>query len=768
MKKLLPLLCIFLALNLSIFAQKNQNRISIVPQPNSIKFSSGDFTFNRKTKIVAGSDDARRLANFFNDYLFKNYNFKLEIVSQAPKKNAVIFDNQKSLASASPEAYNLSVRRDNVTLSGKSAGEFYALQTLMQILPVEFKNKAKIPAVEIADEPRFAYRGMHLDVGRHFFSVEFVKKYIDLMAQYKFNFFHWHLTEDQGWRIEIKKYPRLTEIGSKRTESVKEKNLQPYVGDNVPVEGFYTQDEIRDVVKYAKERFITIIPEIELPGHSSAALAAYPNLGCKANYNYKVQTTWGIFKEVYCPKEETFQFLEDVLSEVIDLFPDSPYIHIGGDEVLQDFWKDSPEVQQFKTRENLKDEHEVQSYFIRRMEKFINSKGKKIIGWDEILEGGLAPNATVMSWRGEKGGIEAAKSHHDVIMTPTDYVYFDYGQGDPIYEPINIGNYLNLEKVYSYNPQSKELAEDEKKFVLGAQANVWTEYMQTPEKVEYMVFPRMLALSEVVWTMPENKNFADFQKRLQNQYSRLDRQNVNYRIPEPVGLHNIVLSDSDRTKIELALPIAGGKIFYTSDGSEPTEKSKLYKKPFELTLKPNEKVDLKTIVITPSGRKSVIYAATVLRREPLKSIELNDKKAGVNLQFYKSDFQSVKDFDANQPTETLETKSVMLPQFAKKTNDFKEPFAANFDGYIYAPQEAIYEFQIETTGGAILKIGGETVINLDNTHSKQTQNGLVPLTKGFHKLNLKYFQSGGNAVLNFRRGIKGQGLGRIYGNELWH
>ena len=421
---------------------------------------------------------------------------------------------------------------------------FYGLQTLMQMLPVEFKSdSAKVPAAEISDQPRFPYRGMHLDVGRHFMPVSFVKKYIDLMAQYKFNYFHWHLTDDQGWRIEIKKYPKLTEIGSKRKESVKERNLTPYIGDGVPVEGFYTQEQIREVVAYAKARQITTIPEIELPGHSSAALAAYPELGCKENYEYKVQTTWGIFKEVYCPTEKTFQFLEDVISETIALFPDSPYIHVGGDEVLKDHWKESAFVTELKQKENLKDDHEVQSYFIRRMEKFINSKGKKIIGWDEILEGGLAPNATVMSWRGTKGGIEAAKSKHDVIMTPTDFAYLDYGQGDPAYEPLNIGGYLPLEKVYSFEPVPKELTAEEAKYILGGQGNIWTEYLKTPEAVEYMAFPRMLALSEVVWSRAEDKNFDDFQRRLGAQFPRLDKQNVNYRIPPPAGLRNMVLSE---------------------------------------------------------------------------------------------------------------------------------------------------------------------------------------------------------------------------------
>jgi hexosaminidase len=761
------LLC--LVFGVPAFAQKCEP--NIIPQPKSVRCLSGEFKFSAKTKIVARDETGRQSAALLNDWLLKNYGFKLELTNaEKNPKNSIVFEEQKNLlADMPPEAYGLYVIDKGILVGARETGQFYALQTLMQLLPVNFKTQAKIPAVDISDAPRFPYRGMHLDTGRHFMPVDFVKKYVDLMSQYKFNYFHWHLTDDQGWRIEIKKYPRLTEVGSRRKETVKERNLQPYVGDNVPVEGFYTQEQIKDVVAYAKARRITVIPEIELPGHSSAALAAYPELGCKENYQYKVQTTWGIFKEVFCPTEATFRFLEDVLTETIALFPDSPYVHIGGDEVLKDHWKESAFVQELKAKENLKDEHEVQSYFIRRVEKFINSKGKKIIGWDEILEGGLAPNATVMSWRGEKGGITAAKAKHDVIMTPTDFLYFDYGQGDPQYEPLNIGNYVPLEKVYSYNPQPKELTDEEKQRVLGAQGNVWTEYLKTPDKVEYMVFPRMLALSEVVWSPLAAKNYADFTRRLQYHFQKLDKQNVNYRIPAPLGLQNTLLGDAEKATIDLKPAITGGKIYYTTDGGEPSElNAKLYEKPFELSLKPNEKAEIKTIVVNGKGRKSVVYAGVVLRREKLKAIELNEKKAGVDFQFYLGEFKSIKDFYAAKPIETGETKSVQLAQFAEKTNKLKDAFGADFEGYVYAPEDAIYEFQLESDDGAILEIGDETLIDLDGSGAKRIQNQVVPLSKGYHKIRLRYFHADGAAILNLRWGIKGQGLRRIYGGELFH
>ncbi len=734
---------------------------NIVPQPKSLKILKGEFKLNYKTKIAATDQWGVKSAGILNDLLMKNFGFKLEFTKKPQKENVIFFVSKDF----SKEGYSLSITPKQIEITGSETGNFYALQTLMQMLPVDFKGETKLPAVFISDEPRFQYRGMHLDVSRHFMPVEFVKKFIDLMSQYKFNKFHWHLTDDQGWRIEIKKYPRLTEIGSKRKESQEGRYTTFFKGDGIQVEGFYTQEQIKDVVAYAQARHITVIPEIEMPGHASAALAAYPQFGCKSDYNYEVKKTWGIFKEVFCPTDETFKFLEDVLAETIALFPDSPYIHIGGDEVLKDHWKESAFVQDLMKRENLKDEHEVQSYFIRRIEKFINSKGKSIIGWDEILEGGLAPNATVMSWRGEKGGIEAAKAKHDVIMTPANFLYFDYGQGDPKYEPLNIGNHLSLETVYNYNPVPKELSQEESKFILGAQANVWTEYMKTPEKVEYMVFPRILALSEVNWSLPEGKNYQDFLQRLPNQLARLEAQKVNYRIPEPFGLQNILVNDSGNAKIALTSPIPTARIFYTLDGSEPTEKSAEYKKLIETSLSPNERKDLKIIVVTKNGKKSLIYSGVLLRRAYLEPTELTDKIKGVVFKYYRNTFNFVDEMNAATPTEQGNSESIQLPQFAKR-QDLKEPFGVTFEGYINVPNDGIYDFELESDDGSVLMIDEETIVNIDGVHNLRSMSGIAPLKKGFHRLRLKYFQNGNESTLNLRWGIKGTGLRRIYGNEL--
>lgn len=770
MKQFLLLLISFAMFSFSIEAQKTE--FNIIPQPKSVKSINGTFEFNYKTKIVAVDEGSRQLAGYFNDYLMQFYGFKLEYVDK-PKKNptnAIVFERLSAQGEIpSNEAYGLHISKGGVRIAARGdAGMFYGLQTFLQLLPTKFEGKYSIPAADILDQPRFKYRGMHLDVARHFMPVSFVKKYIDLMAQYKFNQFHWHLTEDQGWRIEIKKYPRLTEIGSKRSESHEGRYSPTFKGDGIPVEGFYTQEEIKDVVAYAKARHINIIPEIELPGHASAALAAYPQFGCKADYKYEVKKTWGIFKEVFCPTDETFQFLEDILAETIALFPDSPYIHIGADEVLKDHWKESEFVQELKKRENLKDEHEVQSYFVRRIEKFINSKNKIMIGWDEILEGGVAPNAVVMSWRGEKGGIESAKAKHYVIMTPNTYLYLDYGQGDPKYEPLNIGGFISLEKVYSYNPIPKELAADEAKYILGAQANIWTEYLKKPENVEYMAFPRMIALSEVNWSPLDSKNYDDFLRRLSTHFPRLDKQNVNYRIPAPEGLRNLILSDTDKAKIELKPQILKSKIFYTLDGSEPTTQSKQYEKPLELNLKQGEIVELKTIVVNEKDRKSSIYVATIMRHELQKAVELKNKTDGLTYKFFKVKPLNVRDFDSAAPTENGTTKSILLNQFSERTNKFTEPFGVQFDGYINAPADAIYEFEIDAKGGTILQIGDEKIIEIDEQSAKQVKTAIIPLAKGFHKISLQNFQTGTDVILGLRWGIKGTGLQRMYGGEFVH
>jgi hexosaminidase len=503
--------------------------ISIIPQLQSMEVGEGNFTISEDTIIIA-ADECKPIAEFLAELLRLATGFDLPVVKKGEVGIKFVLQEGEN-----SEAYNLLVTEIDVTISASSvAGLFYGVQTLRQLLPtaIEKDNVDEdvtwtIPVVTIEDAPRFSWRGLHLDVARHFFDVAFIKKFIDLMALYKLNTFHWHLTEDQGWRIEIKQYPKLTEIGAQRAETPLPENR--HQGDGVPYGGFYTQDEIREVVAYAAKRSITVIPEIEMPGHAVAALTSYPELGCVGE-GYAVRTTWGIAKDVFCAgKEDVFTFLENVLTEVLELFP-SEFIHIGGDECPKDRWEKCPDCQERMKAEGLKNEYELQSYFIHRMEKWLNERGRRLLGWDEILEGGLAPNATVMSWRGSQGGIDAANAGHDVVMSPNSNCYFDYYQGeDQEAEPPAIGGYVSLERAYQFQPIPKDIDPEKAHHILGGQGNIWTEYIPTSEHVEYMTYPRAIALAEVVWSYPEKRDFPAFRMRLNQHLERLNQLKVNYR-----------------------------------------------------------------------------------------------------------------------------------------------------------------------------------------------------------------------------------------------
>lgn len=559
------------------FSSLSAGEYNLIPYPQTLTPRTGSFTFSKRTVILCPSDQAEvlKLAQQFAVQFELVSGLKLEIkdLTKAVPDNALIFQPDAKFENA--EAYRLTVSPRGIRIQAKAAnGFFYGLQTLYQLMPVEIYGKKlnadkkwSARAVEISDAPRFAYRGLHLDVCRHFFPVEFIKKYIDAMAIHKLNTFHWHLTEDQGWRIEIKKYPKLTEIGSRRDETMVGYYYDrlPQQFDGKPYGGYYTQAEAREVVAYAKERFITIIPEIELPGHAQAAIASYPFLSCTQDSTVKVATKWGVFKDVYCPRDTTFGFLQDVLTEIMDIFP-STYIHIGGDECPKDRWKACPDCQALIRKLNLKDENGLQSYFVHRIERFLNSKGRKIIGWDEILDGGLDPNATVMSWRGTQGGITAAKAGNDVIMTPGEFCYFDHCQSDPIAEPLSIGGFLPLQKVYQYEPVPTELSATEARHVLGAQANVWSEYLPTSESVEYMVFPRLSAMSEVLWTPKPNRNWDSFAKRMPSEFRRYEQVGIKpstaFYDPQ---FHSTITSDK-KLQITLSCDCPGAEIHYRIDG----------------------------------------------------------------------------------------------------------------------------------------------------------------------------------------------------------
>jgi len=569
-----------LILLLFVHFSYSQKDLALIPKPSKVIFEKGIFILNENTKILLTNSEFQNEVELFNQYLKSNNGFELQVVNNSKSPINTIEIQKDNSSNSSLDFYKLNVSTSQIQIkASRNIGIFYAFQTLQQLLPIQKNEELKLPCLTIEDQSKFSWRGMHLDCARHFFTVDFVKKYIDYLAMYKFNTFHWHLTDDQGWRIEIKKYPKLTEVGAWRNGSmIGHYSDQKF--DDKRYGGFYTQEEIKDVVAYAAQRHITIVPEIEMPGHAVAALAAYPEYSCTGG-PFEVGKIWGVLDDVFCPKDETFTFLENILNEVMTLFP-SEYIHIGGDECPKIRWKKCPHCQKRMKDENLKDEHELQSYFIQRIEKFVNSKGRKIIGWDEILEGGLAPNAAVMSWRGTEGGITAAKLKHFVVMSPGSHCYFDHYQGNPKNEPIAFGGYTPVEKVYAFNPTPKELTSEEAKYVLGAQANLWTEYIETPSHVEYMIFPRMLALSEVVWGTSNPDNYTDFQNRMLQHFEVLEHKGINYS-KAVFDITTKVKASQKGILFELNSAKNSKNIRFTLDGTNPTINSLKYKKPIGIS-----------------------------------------------------------------------------------------------------------------------------------------------------------------------------------------
>ncbi|ROH95134.1 beta-N-acetylhexosaminidase [Chryseobacterium cucumeris] len=568
-------LVLFVLISNMIFAQ---NKLNLIPYPQKVQLLQGEFAIPKA--FVLSGDLPKEETEYFKKRIGSQVEFQYaKKGGEIHLTNSIIPQASGTDSEQKKEYYSIEISPKQIHIkSYTKQGYFLALQTLIQLIE-QYKEGKNIPAMKIEDQPKFAWRGMHLDVCRHFFTVDEVKQYIDYLAMYKLNTFHWHLTDDQGWRIEIKKYPKLTQIGSKRKESM----IGAYVDntfDGKPYGPyFYTQEQIKDVVKYAQDRHITVVPEIEMPGHALAALSAYPELACTKG-SFEPATKWGVFDDVFCPKDETFTFLENVLDEVIQLFP-SRYIHIGGDECPKTRWKECAHCQELIKKNNLKDEHGLQSYFIHRIEKYVNSKGRKIIGWDEILEGGLAPNAAVMSWTGVNGGIEAAKSKHFAVMTPGAYCYFDHYQGDPQSEPNAFGGFTPLEKVYSYNPIPSELNAEQSQYIMGVQANLWTEYILDFKQVQYMIFPRLMALSEVGWGTSDPKNYKEFENRVINQFKVLDGMKVNYAR----SIYNItgkVIPSNNGIAYELSTSQNSNSIRYTLDGTDPSINSKTYQTAVEI------------------------------------------------------------------------------------------------------------------------------------------------------------------------------------------
>jgi hexosaminidase len=748
-------------------AQAVSENNSIIPAPNSYKATGDSIRLNGQIKVVFEN----------NKYSAKELKtaqiFESAVNGNLPSKKSsieVLFIAKSP--STNKEAYSINITSKKIIVAGSEEGLFYAVQSLLQLLPNKpsDKKEIKLPRVSIEDQPRYSYRGLHLDVCRHFFSVAVIKDFIAQMSSYKLNNFHWHLTDDQGWRIEIKKYPKLTEVGSKRAQTLVGNKFErsPQFFDGNPYGGFYTQEEIKEVVKFAEERYVNIIPEIEIPGHATAAVTAYPNLSCFPERNYKVVENWGVFEDIFCAgKEETFVFLEDVLTEVIALFP-SKYIHIGGDECPKTRWKECPNCQKRIKELDLKNEHELQSYLTTRIEKFLNAHGRQILGWDEMLEGGLAPNAAVMSWRGESGGISAAKQKHFVIMNPEQVLYLDYNQGYSPQEPLTVGRLTTVEKIYQYNPTPADsLTVEEQKYILGVQSNLWSEYITSPAKLNYQLYPRMFALAEIAWTETQNKNYNNFVlNRMPYHLEKLELQKRLYKVPTPFGSAETALIAS-KYVLDLKPTIKNGQIFYTIDGYNPDETAELYQKPVTINIPKGEYRIIKTIQISPSARKSSINKILVRNPDLKSALAIKPTKKGLKYDYYTGIFfQQVQDLELVKPINSgIFEGTISSEKWKSKTERY---IGLKFDGYIYVPETANYTISTLSDDGSKLFIDNELVVNNDGIHWLNEAFGVMKLEKGFHKFNISYFDQLGGTTLNCFIQQEGKEKQEINASQLYY
>ena len=731
----------FMLLSCNTEVKEANYQIIPLPQEISVMDQAAPFILSNGTKIMypEGNEKMQKNAEFLASYIKDLTGKSLAVQAGTDGKGIIL---QLGGNAKNPEGYQLKVTSDQVVISGPTeAGVFYGIQTLRKSIPVAQGVDIALPAVEINDYPRFSYRGAMLDVSRHFFPVDSVKRFIDMLALHNINRFHWHLSEDQGWRIEIKSRPELTEIGSKRAETVIGHNSGKY--DGKPYGGFFTQEEAKEIVAYAAERFITVIPELETPGHELAAISAYPELSCKGQPTTP-RIIWGVEDIVMCPgKEDMFKFLEDVVEEMVPLFPGT-YFHIGGDECPKSSWKNCPACQArikaegLKTDKNHTAEERLQSYVIQRMEKMLAKHGKKIIGWDEILEGGLSPEATVMSWRGEAGGIASALQDHDAIMTPGgNGMYLDTFQGDSKIEPVSIGGYTLLEKVYSYNPVPDTLVTLGKdKHIKGVQANHWSEYMYNTDIMEYRMYPRMLAVSEIAWTPLDKKDYKDFERRINNAYVRLDGHDVNYHIPQPEqpnGSCNFVaFVDSTSLTFKTTRPET---MVYTLDGTDPTPLSTQYTEPIKVT----ETTTLKIRTVLPSGKMSPVRNITVEKQAlaPAKVVE----KTTPGLKMKMADGTFFKASELNKATEWKEMTVKSLRDIRSQVESTEsmrgvKQYGAIATGYVDIPEDGVYYF---TTNNDEVWIDGKLLISNEGEVKRFSRNDKsVALAKGLHELKVVF------------------------------
>lgn len=706
---------------------------SIIPAPVTAEWKGTTIDLTRGLKLTD-----RRVNKTDDLFLFKKFLESQQITLDGDVPLIINAYDEKQPA----EGYKLKVCPSGIEVTAADApGVFYALQTVQQM--IESEKAPRLAQGDVVDYPRFAYRGMHLDVGRHWFPLEDIYQFIDYLAMHKLNRFHWHLTEDQGWRLEIKKYPKLTEVGAVRKSTPKRGNRNQL--DGVPYGPyFYTQAEAKAVVAYAAQRHITVIPEIELPGHSVAALAAYPNLGCTGGL-YEVRCFWGVEEDVYCAgNEEVFEFLEDVLTEVLAIFP-SKYIHIGGDECPKTRWAKCPKCLKRIADEKLHDTHHLQSYFINRIGRFLEAQGREFIGWDEILEGGLPKGAIVMSWRGLAGGVAAVKNGNEAILTPNHPYYFDHYQADPKAEPEAIGGLATLQQVYEFEPMPGGLTLDQQKLIKGVQANCWTEYMPTFQQVEYMVLPRMAALAESAWSPAVQKSWPSFESRLPLQLSRYAAMGANFRVPAPFASQDLLVMEDEWT-VNFSPSGLETTIVYTLDGTEPTEGSPQFAADqSSVVLKAGTTLKARTIL--KNGGASQVAVITTRKPKWHQPAAVEPTRGGVKYQLFKGHFRSVEHFNKALTQEAKVTSGFDIPKDAPA-----DYFALTFEGWVEVKEKGVYTFYTQSDDGSCLWVGDQLVVNNDGPHGPQVRNGQVALEPGWHAIRVTYAELDGGATLRVYMG----------------
>ena len=756
-RRLACLLALCLAGTLA-HAQPATDDPSLLPLPAQVEWQDGRYRPAAMPRIATEGGDLSELAALARDAFAAAW--RRAEPEPGPDRDAAAGARADLVlalvpdAGAGRESYALRVDAGGIRLQAPTeAGLFLGLQTLRQLL--EQSDPARgVAFVRIADAPRFGWRGLHLDVGRHLFPMAYIKRQLDLMARYKFNVLHWHLTEDQGWRLQIKRYPKLTEVGGWRRQTAIFQHDGSTRYDGRRYGGYYTQDQAREIVAYAKARHITVVPEIEMPGHTVAALAAYPELACTPG-PFEVRVDWGVDDNVLCPSERTFEFVQHVLDEVLAIFP-SRYIHVGGDEAPIVRWQQSPLAQAIIAREGLKDEHAQQGWFMRRIERYLQQHGRRMLAWDEMLAGDPAQSTTIMAWRGVDEGIKAARAGHDVVMTPVSYSYFDYCQSRTSEEPWCPG-LLTLRQVYAFDPVPAQLTADQARHVVGGQANLWTEHIRTPAHAEYMLWPRALAMSEALWSPQAARTWAGFEVRMGPQLAALEAMRVNFRIPEVQGIDGDVLTLRPRAEARLSAPLPGATVRYTLDGGTPQAGSPRADGPVAIALDGGA-VTLSARLQLADGRLGPVSRATYTQGalRAARDVPGTAPAPGLRRDYYETSPQRTDDLLEATPTRSDVSDAIGIPAQARA-----EGFGLRWRGYLQVPADGVYRFALSSDDGARLYVDDALVVDRDGPQSPGGSVGSAALARGLHAFELRYFQGGGDKLLRLEVSRDGEAPGPV-------